>query len=403
MKPLNGVTVIDFTRVLAGPTCTRILAELGADVTKVEPPSGDLARAGSPTAAGVAGYFLQLNGGKRNLCIDLNYPQARDIVFKLCAQADVVVENFRPGTMASFGLNYEKVAAQNPATIFVSMSGYGQDSPWSGRPAFAPTVQAESGATATHLRHYGESLEAPVNDSSSHADLYTGLEGAIATLAALNLRNATGKGTHADVSMMATMLNVNERLHGFINDLDNDNNEPWALSAPDSPIVELADGTLVTLITSPVWSPAFSRYCTMMGRNDLRVDPRFATPDLRRTNLNALMDEVRAWIRTFRSFEELEAQVSGAGGLAVGRVRDPKDVLDSAWAEAMQPTYEIEIGNRSVRLPKGPWRFSGEDTGALSPAAHQGAHNREVLAEAGLTQAQIDSLYEQGIVHEISG
>ena len=402
MKPLEGISVIDFTRVLAGPTCTRILVELGASVIKVEPPSGDLARAGSPTAGGIAGYFLQLNGGKRNLCIDLNWPEAREIVFDLCAKADVVVENFRPGTMASFGLQYDAISAVNPTVVFVSMSGYGQNSPWSGRPAFATTVQAESGATATVLERYGENLNTPANDSSSHADLYTGLEGAIATLAGLNKAARSGKGTHADVSMMATMLNVNERLHAQINDLDNDMNEPVALSAPDSPMFELADGSLVTLITSPIWSPAFSRYCTMMGRNDLRKDPRFRTPDLRRENHLALMAEVRNWMHTFRTFEELEAQVSGGGGLAVGRVRQPSEAVESVWAEAMQPTYEIEVGEHTVRLPKGPWIFDGQDSGALAPAVKQGTHNREVLREAGIDEATINGLYEREILWEVS-
>ena len=401
MKPLEGISVIDFTRVLAGPTCTRILVELGASVTKVEPPSGDLARAGSPTAGGMAGYFLQLNGGKKNLCIDLNWPEARAIVFDLCVQADVVVENFRPGTMASFGLHYEAISKANPKVVFVSMSGYGQNSPWSGRPAFATTVQAEAGATATVLEHFGDNLKSPSNDSSSHADLYTGLEGAIATLAGLNQAARTGTGTHADVSMMATMLNVNERLHAQINDLDNELNEPLALSAPDSPMFELADGSLVTLITSPIWSPAFSRYCTMMGRNDLRCDARFQTPDLRREHHDELMGEVRAWMHTFRTFEELEAQVSGGGGLAVGRVRQPEEAVESIWAEAMQPTYEIEVGEHKVRLPKGPWLFDGQDTGELAPAAQQGTHNREILASAGFDETTINNLYERGILHEV--
>ncbi len=401
MKPLQGVTVIDFTRVLAGPTCTRILVELGAKVTKIEPPAGDLSRAGSPTAGDFAGYFLQLNGGKRNLCIDLNWPEAREIVFELCVRADMVVENFRPGTMASFGLSYDALKAVNPQLVYVSMSGYGQSSPWSGRPAFAPTVQAESGATMTHLSHYGASLEKPKNDSSSHADLYTGLHGAIAALAALNMKARTGQGTHADVSMMATMLNVNERLHAQINELENEQNEPWALSAPDSPIFSLSDGSLVTLTTSPVWTPAFSRYCTMMGRNDLRFDPRFSSPDLRRKNEQELMLEVQSWMSTFRSFEELEAQVSGGGGLAVGRIRHPKEALKTEWAEAMDPTYEVEIGEKKVRLPKGPWLFDGRDSGALFPAVKQGAHNREVLEEVGMDASSIEQLYERGVLHKI--
>ena len=392
MKPLDGVIVLDFTRVLAGPTCTRILAELGAKVTKVEPPAGDMARSGWPIVDGHSGYYLQLNAGKRNLCIDLNWPEARKIVFELCAKADLIVENYRPGTMKSFGLDYQAVSALNPRVVYVSMTGYGQNSPWSGRPAFAPTVQAESGATATHLTNYGKNLTKPVNDSSSHADLYTGLQGAIAALAGLNERTKTGKGTHADVSMMATMLSVNERLHGLINELENADDEPWALSAP------LADGSLATIVTSPVWSTSFIRFCTMMGRNDLRGDKRFLTPELRRKNYDHLMEEVQGWIRTFRTFEELEAQVSGGGGLAIGKIRTPAEALETEWAVAMEPTYEVSVGEETIRLPKGPWRFNGRDSGALPAAPKQGADNREILQEIGIGDASIDELYRLGIL-----
>ena len=398
MKPLDGVIVLDFTRVLAGPTCTRILVELGAAVTKVEPPAGDMARSGWPIVDGHSGYYLQLNAGKRNLCIDLNWPEARKIVFKLCAKADLIVENYRPGTMKSFGLDYEAVSSINSRVVYVSMTGYGQNSPWSGRPAFAPTVQAESGATATHLTHYGKNLTKPVNDSSSHADLYTGLQGAIAALAGLNERTKTGKGTHADVSMMATMLSVNERLHGLINELENVDDEPWALSAPESPIFELADGTLATIVTSPVWSTSFIRFCTMMGRNDLRGDKRFLTPELRRKNYDHLMEEVQGWIRTFRTFEELEAQVSGGGGLAIGKIRTPAEALETEWAVAMEPTYEVSVGEETIRLPKGPWRFNGRASGALPAAPKQGADNREILQEIGIDDASVDELYRLGIL-----
>ena len=144
MKPLENVKVLDFTRVLAGPTCTRILAELGADVTKIEPPAGDIGRIAAPRVEGQSAYYLQMNGGKKNISLDLNWPEAREVVLELCTKADVIVENFRPGTMKTFGLDYKTVAMKNPKVVYVSMSGYGQDNPWSTRPAFAPTVQALS-------------------------------------------------------------------------------------------------------------------------------------------------------------------------------------------------------------------------------------------------------------------
>ncbi|WP_419841542.1 CaiB/BaiF CoA transferase family protein [Candidatus Poriferisodalis sp.] len=395
--PLTGISVVDFTRVLAGPTATRILAEMGASVTKVEPPASDIARAASPTAGATSGYYLQLNGGKRNLSIDLNFPEGRAAVFELCRRADVIVENYRPGTMATFGLDYESVSAVNPAVVYVSISGYGQDNPWSSRPAFAPTVQAESGSTATHLRHYGDLLARPTTDSTSQADLYTGVQGALAAVAGLFQRSVTGRGSHADVSMMATMLSVNERLHMEANELD-PMGEPAALSAPESPIFELADGSLITIAASPVWTPAFGRYCTMMGRNDLKADPRYTTPELRREHYDELMTEVAAWIRTFAGIDELEHQVSGAGGLAVGRIRTSGEALDTEWAEAVQPYYTVETEGRELRLMRGPWKFDGQSTAALRPAAAQGADNAEIMAEIGATIEQIADLTKRGVL-----
>lgn len=397
MKPLENIRVLDFTRVLAGPTCTRILAELGAQVTKVEPPSGDIGRIAAPQIQGQSAYYLQLNGGKRNLSIDLNWPEAREAVLKLCHKADVIVENFRPGTMKTFGLDYESVRQQNPAVVYVSMSGFGQNTPWSTRPAFAPTVQAESGATQTQMDHFGDDLLQPVTDWASHADVYTGLEGAIAVLAGLNKRNATGTGLHGDVSMMATMLAVNERLHAQINELDA-TDEPLALGAPESPIFKVADGSLVTIAASPVSSGVFMRYCGMMGRSDLRTDSRFATPALRRKNLKALLDEVQNWMRSFRSFEELEYQVSGAGGLAVGKVRTAADLLETDWAKSADPTYTSLVGDHEIRLPKGPWLFNGKDSGALSVAAPRGANNHEVLSEVGFDEATLRAWQDAGIL-----
>jgi CoA:oxalate CoA-transferase len=182
--PLEGLRVVDFTRVLAGPHCTKALRDLGADVTKIEPPSGDLGRVGLPHVDGLGMYYVQQNAGKRNLSIDLNYAEAREIVVDMCREADVIVENFRPGTLARFGLAYEDVSVLNPGVIYVSISGYGQSTSWRNRPAFAPTVQAETGLTAIVQNHFGEALSEPRGDACSHADVYTGLEGVIAVLAA---------------------------------------------------------------------------------------------------------------------------------------------------------------------------------------------------------------------------
>jgi crotonobetainyl-CoA:carnitine CoA-transferase CaiB-like acyl-CoA transferase len=156
--PLSGIRVVDFSRVLAGPLCARTLLDLGAEVIKIEPPRPDVSRFAFPSTTGMSGYYAQQNAGKRNVSIDLNVPGARQLALRLCDTADVVVENFRAGTLGFFGLDYETLAARNPRLIYASITGYGQGGPWQGRMAYAPTVQAEAGFTANSIRHYGEVL-----------------------------------------------------------------------------------------------------------------------------------------------------------------------------------------------------------------------------------------------------
>jgi len=159
--PLSGIRVVDFSRVLAGPLCARTLLDLGAEVIKIEPPRPDVSRFAFPSTPGMSGYYAQQNAGKRNVSIDLNVPGARELALRLCDTADVVVENFRAGTLRYFGLDYETLAARNPRLIYASITGYGQGGPWQGRMAYAPTVQAEAGFTHNSIRHYGEALGAP--------------------------------------------------------------------------------------------------------------------------------------------------------------------------------------------------------------------------------------------------
>jgi CoA:oxalate CoA-transferase len=395
--PLQGLRVIDFTRVLAGPHCTKILRDLGADVTKIEPPAGDAGRGGLPHINNMSVYYTQQNAGKRNLSIDLNWPEAREIVRDLCRDADVIVENFRPGTLVRFGLGFEQVREFNPNVIYVSISGYGQLGPWRHRPAFAPTVQAETGLTDILEQHYGEALSELRNDACSHADLYTGLQGVIAVLAALAHRARSGQGQHVDVSMAATMLSVNERAGAQLSGIDT-KGEPVALSAPESHIYNLPDGRRVTIATSPIYTPMFVRFCAMMRRTDLLTDPRFASAPLRRQNLKALLAEVRAWILTFADLDELQAQVSEAG-LAIGVVRSTQELAESEWAKEWGAVVDVnDRGGGNVRMPGPPWRFSGSTLPSPGLPAYQGEHNAELLAERSVSQAVIEDLQRRHVL-----
>ncbi|MEC7827831.1 MAG: CaiB/BaiF CoA-transferase family protein [Actinomycetota bacterium] len=395
--PLSDIRVIDFTRVLAGPHCTKALRDLGAEVIKIEPPAPDTGRSGQPHVGPMSLYFAQQNAGKQAISIDLNFPEAQEIVKKLVADADIVVENFRPGTLDLFGLGFEQLAAIKPDLIMVSISGYGQSGPWRNRPAFAPTVQAEAGFTEIIGRHYGDALIRTENDAYNHADVYTGLQGVIATLAALAHRNQTGEGQHVDVAMVSSILSVNDRVSYELSGIDVEG-EPLALSAPESPVIELPDGKKITIAASPVSTFVFQRYCAMMRRNDLLLDPRFITAQFRRDNWEQLLAEIRAWVLTFRTTEELEAQVSEAG-LAVGTIRSVSEIAESEWAIERGAIREVEDrSGGTARVPAPPWIFGGCELPDAGLPPFQGEHNREVLRSLGLSDVEIEDLEATGVL-----
>ena len=395
--PLSGIRVIDFTRVLAGPHCTKALRDLGAEVIKIEPPAPDTGRSGQPHVGPMSLYFAQQNAGKQAISLDLNFSEAQDIIKKLVAEADIVVENFRPGTLDLFGLGFEHLTAIKPDLIMVSISGYGQSGPWRNRPAFAPTVQAEAGFTEIIGRHYGDALIRTENDAYNHADVYTGLQGVIATLAALAHRSHTGEGQHVDVAMVSSILSVNDRVSYELSGIDVEG-EPLALSAPESPIIELPDGQKITIAASPVSTFVFQRYCAMMRRNDLLLDPRFITAQFRRDNWEDLLAEIRAWVLTFRTIEELEAQVSEAG-LAVGTIRSVSEIAESEWAIERGAIREVEDrSGGTARVPAPPWIFGGCELPDAGLPPFQGEHNLEVLRSLGLSEDEIENLEAIGVL-----
>jgi len=395
--PLEGLRVIDFTRVLSGPGCTKALRDLGADVTKIEPPAGDVGRAGVPHIGSMSTYYTQQNAGKRNVSLDLNWPEAKQIVAALCTDADVIVENFRPGTLERFGFSYADVVKFNPKIVYVSISGYGQTGPWRNRPAFAPTVHAETGLTDILQKHFEGAMTEMRNDACSHADVYTGLQAVIAVLAALQHRSRTGEGQYVDVSMAATMLSVNERAGALLSGLEV-NDEPIALSANESPIFELPDGRKLTIATSPVFSPMFVRYCSMMRRTDLFKDPRYTTATLRKANLASLLAEVRTWILTFSDLDQLQAQVSEAG-LAIGVVRSTEDLAASEWAKDWGAVVNVDDrGGGTFRMPGPPWRFSRSILPAPGMPYFQGECNEDVLGEIGISAERVEELRKQGVL-----
>lgn len=395
--PLSGIRVVDFSRVLAGPLCARTLQDLGAEVIKVEPPSPDVSRFAFPSTDGMSGYYAQQNAGKRNVSINLNLPGAYELALKLCDTADIVVENFRAGTLGFFGLDYETLSKRNPRLIYASITGYGQSGPWRSRMAYAPTVQAEAGFTHNSVRHYGDALAEPRTDSLSHADVYTGLQAVIAILAALNSRQKTGQGQYIDVAMAATLLAINERAHLDMSD-DDIGAEPAVLGATDCSFFTGPNGEHFTVATSIVGSRTFPSWLRAMRRVDLMDDPRFSSAAARRLNFGALHQIIQSWMLTFPDMATLDAQFDEAK-IAMGEIRSTKELIKSAWSEywgAVQHVSDRSGGEYS--LPGRPWHFSGEELMPIGIPAFQGEHNNAVFSELGISEEELNRLTEAGVL-----
>jgi crotonobetainyl-CoA:carnitine CoA-transferase CaiB-like acyl-CoA transferase len=393
--PLSGLRVVDFARVLAGPLCARTLQDLGAEVIKVEPPSPDVSRFAFPSTDGMSGYYAQQNAGKRNVSINLNVPGAHELALKLCDTADIVVENFRAGTLGFFGLDYETLAKRNPRLIYASISGYGQGGPWRSRMAYAPTVQAEAGFTENSVRHYGQALSEPRTDSLSHADVYAGLQAVIAILAALHSREKTGQGQYIDVAMAATLMAVNERAHIDMSD-DDIGAEPAVLGATDCAFFTGPQGEFFTVATSIVGSRTFPSWLRAMRRVDLADDPRFATAAARRLNFGVLHAIIQSWMLTFPDMATLDAQFDEAK-IAMGEIRSIKDLAKSEWSEYWGAVQRVPNRNGGeYQLPGRPWRFSKDQLSPIGVPAFQGEHNAEVFCELGVSDAELQRLSQTG-------
>jgi crotonobetainyl-CoA:carnitine CoA-transferase CaiB-like acyl-CoA transferase len=397
--PLSGLRVVDFTRVLAGPHCTKMLLDLGADVIKIEPPGGDITRSAYPRDAtgALSGYYIQQNAGKRCISVDLNYPEGREIVWKMCDEADIIVENFRAGTLQYFGMDYETISKRNPNVIYASISGYGQGGPLSGRSAYAVTVHAETGFLNGFVDHLKPDLQKPRHDIYSHADVYTGLEAAIAILAALHGRQKTGVGQYIDISMAATMLSVNELIHALLSDVDM-GAEPLALGPGDSPFFTTAYGDKVTIATSLYSELTFPNFLAAMRRPDLANDPRFLTTELRKQNIDALHEIVQEWVNTFPTAGLLDAQLDEVK-LAFGDIHTTKSFAESEWVKWWGAIEEVSDrqGNH-MKIPGKPWRFSKDHLTPSAAPSYRGEDNAEVLRELGYDDEQIAAFAAAGVI-----
>ena len=395
--PLEGMRVLDLTRVLSGPHCTRMLADLGADVIKVEPPDGDLTRFASPRINGLAGYFVQQNAGKRNISLDLSKPDAAEIVLDLAQRCDVLVENFRPGVMARIGLGYDVVSARNPQIVYASITGYGATGPWVDRRAYAPVVGAETGMTKSQGDARGGAY---ANDPHSHADVYTSLETCSAILAALVQRQRSGRGQWIDVSMAQTMLYVNEHVNNDLWDGPVADGAIRSFGPGDYIVATVASGETVVVSGHPAERGTFELFANALDRTDLIGDSRFVDVRSRMAHFEELLDEILATAAKFADAAELERRFA-EHRLAVGVLRSVRDVCDTEWARQRHAVVEVsDRGGGTIRVPNAPWRFSDAPGVALrGEPRYRGEDNRTVLAELlGLDDADLDRLESTGVL-----
>jgi CoA:oxalate CoA-transferase len=396
--PLDGLLVADFTRVLSGPHCTRMLSDLGATVVKIEPPAGDVTRFAAPRRNSMPSYYVQQNTGKRSVSIDLGRPEGAELAMRLCEGADILVENFRPEVMGKFGLDYDAVAARNPRIVYASITGYGATGSWKSRRAYAPVVQAETGLTKSQGDHGRSGVYR--TDRHSHADVYTSLDAAAGILAALYQRERTGRGQWIDVAMAQVMLYVNEHVHDELWEGDVDPNWVRSFGNDDQPVVTVANGDAVAIAGNPAAKGNFETYISLIGRPDLADDPRFATVASRQEHLDDLQGFLAEYAATVPDAEALEAACSNYK-LAVGAVRSVSDVCDSDWARERGVIASVDDrAGGTIRIPDAPWKFSdAPDVGVHGTPRYRGEDNAEVLRELlALSDEEIAELTDSGVL-----
>jgi crotonobetainyl-CoA:carnitine CoA-transferase CaiB-like acyl-CoA transferase len=386
---LDGVRVLDFTRVLSGPYCTAMLSDLGAEVIKIEGPGGgDSSRSFLPPAiVGESTYFLQLNRNKLSVVLDLATDAGRRAAVELAETADVIVENFRPGAMQRFGLAYENVKERNPEVVYCSITGYGSTTALAERAGLDPVIQAESGLMAMT----GEPDGAPMRIGISLVDVTSGMYASQAVLAALMHRQQTGCGQRVEVSLFETGVNMlaNFGASYLMTGAEPERPGNGNLVAQPSGVYQAADGYMVLTC---VGDPAFKRLCSEgFARPELAEDERFATNPLRLANVDALTVALNAmlakrargeWIQAFRAI-----------GVPAGEVRTVPDAMRSPEFHHCAVVDEVDHPTAGT-LPvlRSPIRMSATPVVAPSAAPLLGEHTAQVLAELELTDSECEEI-----------
>lgn len=392
---LAGLTVIDFTRVLAGPYCTRLLADQGATVIKVERPvEGDEVRhivlQLDPTRTDQSSYFVRLNAGKRGIAIDLAHPDARDIVLDLVRKADVVVENFSPGVMAKYGLDAVSLAPIKPDLVYCSISGFGQTGPLSSMQAYAHLINAISGIM--DLERGGD--DTPRAAYLQAADVLAGAHAFGAICAALVRRSRTGQGASLDVSMLECLVAADDINFAALLNGGTIERRPRV-----GMVVHGIGGRHLAMQTAGA-SHLWSRLVAVIGQPELATDPRFSTAPSRRAHWDELLVILRRWLDGFDSVDDAVRVLSSARIPTVPML-SPEEVVTHPQLQARAAFPEVPHPARgSARVTATPFHVDGAPIHPTGPAPYRvGEHTREVMKEVlGYSAERISALFAAGAV-----
>lgn len=380
-KAFAGLRVLDFSTTIAGPHCARMLADMGAEVIKIETDGGETMRTRPPLRKGCSTVFGQLNVGKKSVVLDLKSEDGKEAVRRLAATADILVENFRPGVMRRLRLDYDKLRPVNPRLIYCSISGYGQSGPSAELPAYAPVIHAASGYDMAHLA-YQPGRNRPDYCGIYHADVVTGTYGFGAIASALYQRTVTGLGQHVDVSMLESMLSLT---------LIELQSSQFAVKPPPRPMfgpTETASGYVMITVAS---EKTFQGLMGVIGRPEWISDIRFSTYAARRENWADVTDGVEAWSRQL-STEACLAELTAAG-VPASAYRTVSEALADPQLAHRQALSSVEDEGGSFQVLNLPFRMTGADTTPGKAMAVLGEHTRELCEEIRLAS---DTLIPSG-------
>lgn len=395
--PLAGIRVLDLSRVLAGPWCTQLLADLGADVIKIERPgTGDDTRHWGPpwhvlNGQKVAAYFLSANRGKRSAAIDFATEEGAALVRRLAGYADVVVENFKVGGLAKFGLDAEALQEANPRLVIASITGFGQDGPYAKRAGYDYIIQAMGGLMSITGKPDSEPGGEPMRVGVAVADLFTGMYTAVAILSALYRREKTGEGAYIDMALFDTQLAMlaNQASNALISGEDPPRQGNTHPNIVPYQTFETTDQRIIIAVGN---DRQFARLADMCGHPEWTTDERFATNSARVANREAIVEAVADCVRQRPSGEWLEKLHEA--GIPAG----PINTISRALADVQAQHRAMVRSVAGTPLVGSPVRIGGERADSDLPPPALGEHTAEVLQELGISPADLASLRARGTV-----